>query len=79
MVIGGAEIYQQALLQADRLYITHVHSDVDGDAFFPDINWNDWQEFEREDHFADDSLEQAKNNPKANPFDYSFVVYDRIN
>lgn len=79
MVIGGAEIYQQALLQADRLYITHVHSDVDGDAFFPDINWNDWQEFEREDHFADDSVTQTENNPKANPYDYSFVVYDRIN
>ena len=73
MVIGGAEIYKQALLQADRLYITHVHSDVEGDAFFPEVRWNDWQEFKREDHAADPVGEAQKN-----PYDYSFVVYDRI-
>jgi len=72
MVIGGAEIYQQALLQADRLYITHVYADVKGDAFFPSVNWNDWQEAQREDHKADPVGEAQKN-----PYDYSFVVYDR--
>ena len=60
MVIGGAEIYQQALLQADRLYITHVHSEVEGDAFFPDVSWSDWQEFKREDHAADPVGEAQK-------------------
>ena len=73
MVIGGAEIYQQALLQADRLYITHVHADVEGDAFFPEVNWNCWQEVQREDHAADPVGDAQKN-----PYDYSFVVYDRI-
>lgn len=73
MVIGGAEIYQQALLQADRLYITHVHAEVDGDAFFPEVDWNDWQEFKRENHPAD-----PEGSEKRNPFDYSFVVYDRL-
>jgi dihydrofolate reductase len=73
MVIGGAEIYQQALLQADRLYITHVDADVEGDAFFPEVNWHDWQEFKREDHQAD-----PEGREKRNPFDYSFVVYDRL-
>lgn len=73
MVIGGAEIYQQALLKADRLYITHVHADVEGDAFFPEVRWNDWQEFKREDYQADEIKEE-----NYNPFDYSFVVYDRI-
>jgi dihydrofolate reductase len=73
MVIGGAEIYQQALVQADRLYITHVHADVDGDAFFPDILWSDWQESKREDFLAD-----PVDAEKRNPFDYSFVVYDHI-
>ncbi len=73
MVIGGAEIYQQALAQADRLYITHVHSDIDGDAFFPKLEWNDWQESKREEHSADPAGDEQKN-----PYDYSFVVYDRL-
>jgi dihydrofolate reductase len=73
MVIGGAEIYQQALLQADRLYITHVHAEIDGDAFFPQVDWNDWQEIKSESHQAD-----PEGSEKRNPFDYSFVVYDRI-
>lgn len=73
MVIGGAEIYQQALLKADRLYITHVHSEIAGDAFFPHVSWNDWQECQREDHQADPAGEAQKN-----PYDYSFVVYDRV-
>ena len=73
MVIGGSEIYQQALLKADRLYITHVHADVEGDAFFPQVSWSDWQEVQREDHAAD-----PEGTEKRNPFDYSFVVYDRI-
>lgn len=73
MVIGGAEIYQQALPQADRLYITHVHADVAGDAFFPEVDWADWQEVQREDHQAD-----PQGAEKRNPFDYSFVVYDRL-
>lgn len=74
MVIGGAEIYQQALLKADRLYITHVHAEVEGDAFFPEVRWSDWQECKREDYQAD-----AIEKENYNPFDYSFVVYDRIN
>ena len=73
MVIGGAEIYQQALLKADRLYITHVSAEIEGDAFFPTVEWNDWQEFKREEHAADPVGEDQKN-----PYDYSFVVYDRI-
>lgn len=73
MVIGGAEIYQQALLKADRLYITHVHENIEGDAFFPELNWNDWQEFKRENHAADPEGDNQKN-----PYDYSFVVYERL-
>jgi len=68
MVIGGAEIYNQGLKSADRLYITHVHADVEGDAFFPEVDWNDWQEEGRDDFSAEGP----------NPYDYSFVIYDRI-
>lgn len=50
IVIGGAEIYQQTIDRADRLYITHVNQTVDGDAFFPIIDLNIWQETQREDY-----------------------------
>ncbi len=48
-IIGGAEIYRQTLEFADRLEITHVHQKVDGDAFFPEIQTNIWEEVKRLD------------------------------
>lgn len=50
MVIGGAEIYTQAMDRADTLQITEVHRDVDGDTFFPHIEAAHWKETWREDH-----------------------------
>lgn len=67
MVIGGANIYQQVLPACDRLYLTEVHAKVDGDAFFPQFNREDWQEVSRESYDADET----------NPYPYSFVVLDR--
>ena len=67
VVIGGAEIYKASIPRADRLYITEVHATVQGDAFLPDIDWVHWREVGREHHAASD----------ANPYDYSFVVYER--
>jgi len=42
MVIGGAEIYKQALPLASRIYLTRVHEEFEGDAFFPDIDERSW-------------------------------------
>lgn len=67
MVIGGGQIYGAVLPLMDRLYITQVHAEIDGDAFFPAINLDDWQEIGREDFSASEH----------NPYDYSFVVYQR--
>lgn len=67
MVIGGAQIYEATLPRADRLYLTHVHADVEGDAYFPNVNMNEWKELGREDYAASET----------NPYDYSFVVYDK--
>nr|AIA16123.1 Dihydrofolate reductase [uncultured bacterium]AIA16175.1 Dihydrofolate reductase [uncultured bacterium]AIA16240.1 Dihydrofolate reductase [uncultured bacterium] len=50
MVIGGAEIYNQAIGRADTLQLTHVDRDVDGDTFFPTIDPTIWKETWREDH-----------------------------
>lgn len=66
VVIGGAQIYAQALAAADRLYLTEVKKDVAGDAFFPSFDKSDWQEVGRQDHHYE---------PAA--LDYSFVVYER--
>ena len=46
MVIGGAELYREALEIADRLYLSEVDAEVDADAWFPDIDESEWQEQE---------------------------------
>lgn len=68
MVIGGGEVFTEALPDADRLYLTQVHAEVAGDAYFPEVDWNQWQEVEREDFSASGNT----------PYDYSFVTYDRV-
>ncbi|WP_348720043.1 dihydrofolate reductase [uncultured Alcanivorax sp.] len=67
VVMGGAEIYALALPQADRLYLTEVHAEVDGDTWFPEYDTSEWKEIGREDFPAEGP----------NPYDYSFVVYER--
>ena len=67
-VIGGAELYREALARADQLYLTSVLADVAGDTHFPDIDWNEWCLLEAEEHHAD-----ANND---HPF--SFEVYERF-
>lgn len=67
-IIGGALVYRQALRIADRMLITRIHHEFkDADAFFPVVNWDLWEETEREDFPADDK----------NPYPYSFVTYMR--
>ena len=48
-IIGGAQIYNQALPLADKLYLTIVHRNYDGDTSFPEIDYSDWQEIAREE------------------------------
>ena len=67
IVIGGAEIYALALPKAERLYLTQVHAEVEGDAWFPEFDLSQWQEFAREDFKAEGP----------NPYPYSFIVLER--
>lgn len=67
VVIGGAEIYREALPLAARLYLTRVHADVPGDVYLPEIDLSAWREVSRERRAAEEP----------NPYDYSFVVYER--
>jgi dihydrofolate reductase len=52
VVIGGSDIFAATMEMADRLEITHVHASPDGDAMFPPIDDEIWQEASREEHFA---------------------------
>ena len=67
MVIGGDQIYQSSLPDVDRVYLTKVHAEVNGDAYFPEVDWSLWKEVGREDFSAEGP----------NPYDYSFIIYDR--
>lgn len=67
MICGGASVYKQFLPLADRLYLTYVHANPEGDTYFPEVNLAEWNEVKRIDCKADEK----------NAFDYSFVVLDR--
>jgi dihydrofolate reductase len=66
-VIGGAEIYRQAIAFADRIYLTEIDADISGDAYFTEFDDKLWQETSRESHAPDEK----------NAYPYHFVVYDR--
>lgn len=68
MIMGGASIYEQALPIADRLYLTFIQLNVSGDAHFPDLRQHRWRELSSESHTPDPE----------NPYNYSFVVYERV-
>ncbi|PLW83557.1 dihydrofolate reductase [Kineobactrum sediminis] len=68
MVIGGAQLYEAALPRADRLYVTEIHAQVEGDTLFPAVDWQQWREISREEHPSQ----------PPNPYSYAFVVYERV-
>jgi len=53
-LIGGAELYRQALSFTQRIYLTRIHASLGGDVFFPELPTNDWREVDRESHAADE-------------------------
>ena len=67
MIIGGSQVYALFLPVADRVYLTRVHADVKGDAYFPMLDEDAWRPVSDERHTADER----------NEFDYSFRLYAR--
>ncbi|MCA3085726.1 MAG: dihydrofolate reductase [Rhodocyclaceae bacterium] len=67
-VIGGATLYETALPLADRIYLTAIHADVDGDTFFPPLPATEWQETSRKPRPKDEK----------NTYDVDFIVFDRL-
>lgn len=66
IIAGGGEIYRQALPLANRLRLTWVEAEIEGDTLFPEVDWTAWRETGREDHPAE------HRQPG-----YSFVDYER--
>jgi dihydrofolate reductase len=56
MVIGGAQLYALALPMANRMYLTYIHADIEGDTFFPDFKQEEWQEISREDKVSESGI-----------------------
>ena len=67
-IIGGGNIYKQAMEFADVLYITEVHHEFEGDTYFPEIDEEIWEEVDRENFMKDEKHSYA----------YSYVTYKRI-
>ena len=67
-IIGGTQVYQQAMPFVQRLYLTIVHDVFEGDAFFPALEESKWEERERERHVSDEQ----------NPYSYSFLVLEKV-
>jgi len=68
MVIGGAEVYRQFLPHADRMLITEIGAEFEGDVRFPDFDRNEWKLASRTPGATDES----------NPLPHAFCVYERI-
>lgn len=66
-IIGGEQIYKASLSFADTLYVTRVHHSFEGDAYFPEIDMNQWKLVSEEHHTADEK----------NEYDYSFQTFVR--
>ncbi len=66
-IIGGAQIYNLALPYLDRLYLTEVDLEVEGDVFFPALDFKEWELM----------VEDKKKADEKNPNDYCFKIYDK--
>lgn len=67
-IIGGAELYKQALPLCSKIYLTRVHRYYDADVFFPKLLFDEWTETEKIDHLPDEK----------NLIPYSFSTLERL-
>jgi dihydrofolate reductase len=67
-VIGGAEIFSEAIPLASRIYLTIVQAEIEGDTYMPEWNSNEWREAARTTYAADER----------NPHDFVLIVYERV-
>lgn len=66
-IVGGAEIYKLAMPVSDRIYLTRIHANIEGDTFYPAPDFTNWKQL---------SIDRRKADAK-NPYDYDFIIYER--
>ncbi|MDY6216814.1 type 3 dihydrofolate reductase [Actinobacillus porcinus] len=69
LLLGGGELFKQYLPQADKLYFTQIQAEIDGDTFFPELNWDEWNIEHEEYRHADEN----------NAYDLRFLILVRKN
>jgi len=67
-IIGGGEIFAQAIKLCDRIYLTRIHHKIEGDVFFPKVSKEEWKEVSRKDVSADEK----------NKYPFSFLKYEKV-
>jgi len=67
-IIGGGEIYALAMPYTERLYITEINAEIDGDVFYPELDMSQWKEVSRVHHPIDEKHQ----------YSFDFVIYDKI-
>lgn len=68
MILGGGNIFEQALPLADKVYLTRIHHTFEGDVFFPELDEREWRLIEEEHHTKDEK----------NSYDYTFSIFGRL-
>lgn len=68
-IVGGEEIYKLAMSFSDKVYLTRIHAEVEGDTFYPELDYKMWRQVAVDKRRAD----------KENPFGYDFLIYERTN
>ena len=66
-ILGGSQIYELTMRLADRIYLTEIKAEFEGDSYFPEIDPAQWKEVKREEHAPDEK----------NPYPYAFVVLEK--
>lgn len=66
-IIGGGEIYKKSMTLVDRIYLTQIYYNFEGDTFFPEINMEDWTEVDRRDFEPDEK----------NKYPFTILTLDR--
>ncbi len=66
-IIGGEQIYRLALPYANRIYLTYIETELEGDTFFPAPNWTEWTQTLHQEHLADTK----------NQYNYTFTVWEK--
>ncbi len=66
-ILGGGEIFRQSMPYWDKLYLTDIEADIEGDVYFPEVNYAEWTEISADRHIKDDK----------NVYNFTFRVFAR--